>query len=101
MTTLTITDTRAELLRAIADPNIEVYAAIAALRGSWSTADVWIRRGGSLEQKVTGKIRKLETAGLVKRGQPGARYHEPRHYTLTDAGRKALAEYDATTGQQP
>lgn len=95
MTALTITADRAELLRAVDNPDIEVYAAIAALRGSWSTADVWIRHDGS-ERKVTAKIGKLETAGLVKRGQPGARYHAPRHYTLTDAGRKALAEYDAT-----
>lgn len=100
MTALNITADRAELLRAIADRDIEVYAAIAALRGSWSTADVWIRHDGS-ERKVTAKIRKLETAGLVKRGQPGVRYHEPRHYTLTEAGEKALAEYDATAGRQP
>ncbi len=97
MPTLTITATRANILRAVADPEVEVYAAIAALRGSWSTADVWISPQGRREQKVTGKIRPLEDAGLVKRGLPGARYHSPRYYTLTSDGEKALAAYDART----
>lgn len=74
-----------------------MYAAIGALRGSWSTADVWIRPAGGQEQKITAKVRRLEVAGLVKRGPVGARYHERRHYWLTDDGVRVLAAHDAKT----
>lgn len=99
MPDLTITAARANILRAIADPNTEVYASIPALRGSWSTAQVWLAPAEGREKQITNAIRPLEAASLVKRGPGGARYHAPRHYTLTDDGRQALTDYDAKAAQ--
>jgi hypothetical protein len=92
---LRMTPTRAALLRAVADPDIEVFAVFGGLRGSWSTADVWIREPGRALRKVTALAGWLEAVGMVRRGPVRNRYHAPRHYTLTDNGRAALAALDA------
>lgn len=106
-----ITDTRAELLRAIANPDVEVYASLGSIfNTSWADANVWVKRPDDTLRKVTKVVGDLEKAGLVERapehaaapdapwGARNAARRLPRHYTLTDAGRKALAEYDATAG---
>jgi DNA-binding transcriptional ArsR family regulator len=92
MPALKMTPTRLALLRAVADPTIDVSAAISGLRGSWSTADVWLKAPGEVHRKVTKKVDELEVAGLVKRASAGVRYHQPRRYSLTEAGAKVLAE---------
>ncbi len=96
MTPLTIPPARAEILRAVADPGVRVFAAIGSLRGSWADADVWLSPADGTDRKVTGSIGKLEQAGLVKREPAGVRYHSHRHYSLTAEGVKVLADYDAT-----
>jgi hypothetical protein len=90
---LKMTPTRIALLRAVADPGVEVAAKIR--RGnSWSTADVFLREPGSGERKVTAEVSKLEAAGLVRLGPSGVRYFTPRDYSLTEAGEKVLADHD-------
>lgn len=93
MSALNMTPARIAILRAVADPNIEVYATITV--HSWAAADVWMREPGEMKQKVTGKVKPLVSAGLVKVAPVGTRYHQPRPYTLTEAGEKILADLDA------
>ena len=87
-----MTITRIVLLRAVADPRTEVYAAIPRVRGTWDTAEAWLREPGGMAWKVTGRIRPSVEAGLVTLAPVGARYHERRPYMLTPAGKKALTE---------
>ncbi len=63
MADLTITPARAEILRAIASPDVRVFAAIESLRGSWPDADVWISPTDGPWRKVTAAIGQLEAAG--------------------------------------
>lgn len=100
MNNLTITTRRADILRAIADPNIEVYASLGDFRNThWPSADVWLKTPDGMTWKVTKVVADLEAAGLVTREAQHARFRQPRHYTLTKAGEKALADYDEN-GQQ-
>ncbi len=103
----TITKTRADVLRAIADPNIEVYASLgSSFNTSWLDADVWVKNADGTRRKVTKTAADLEQAGLVERapirrsdpdapyGRRNSAYRYPRDYTITEAGRQALAAYD-------
>lgn len=94
MADLKMTPARLALLRAVDDPNTEVYAST-GLGGSWSTADVWIRVPGEVRRKATKRVDELEVAGLVKLAPTGVRYHQPRDYSLTEAGAKVLADLNA------
>lgn len=93
MTALKATPARIALMRAIAAPDIEVSAS-ARMGGSWSTAEVWLKAPYESWRRVTKQVERLELAGLVKRGPVGVRYHEPRPYALTDAGREWLAQHE-------
>jgi len=94
MTDLKMTPARIALLHAVADPGTEVNAS-AGRGGSWSTAEVWMRAPGELRRKVTKRVDELEIVGLVKLAPVGVRYHQPRDYSLTEAGSKVLADLDA------
>jgi hypothetical protein len=96
MTAIQITPTRAAILHAIASDNIEVYAALKGIRGSWVDADVWLKEPDSPKRKVTGVVADLEKAGLVRRDPPRATYGMMRHYTLTGDGAAVVAELNKT-----
>ncbi|MEU7978291.1 hypothetical protein AB0B63_07135 [Micromonospora sp. NPDC049081] len=93
MTGLTITPTRAALLRAIDT---------GAVTEDWFTDEPGeIRQGaqgGHLGTVVTGKVRVMKTAGMCETDPEDDDFHV-RGIRLTDAGRKALAEYDARAAQ--
>jgi hypothetical protein len=91
---LRMTPARVALLRAVADPNVEVSATV-GLGGTWSTADVYLRRWGQYERKVTAAVALLEAAGLIVRGGVGEHFYAARPYSLTPDGEKALARIDA------
>jgi hypothetical protein len=91
---LTITAARADILRAIADPTIEVYASLGSIfNASWLSADVWVKYPDGTRRKVTKTVGDMDEAGLVERAPGSSR--APRPYTLTPDGEKALADYDA------
>lgn len=95
MTTLAITDTRAELLRAIDNGKVT--------EDWYNDQPGEIRHGaqrGYVGTVVTGRVRVMKTAGLCETNPDDADFHV-RGIRLTDAGRKALAEHDATTSRQP
>lgn len=92
MTAVKPTPARIALMRAVDNPDVEVYAS-ARLGGSWSTAEVWLKEPYTMARKVTKQVGTLEAAGLVVRARPGVRYHQPRPYSLTDAGRVWLAQH--------
>lgn len=98
MTDLKVTDARIALLRDVANSDVEVYAS-ARLGGAWSTADVYLKRPYEVERKVTKQVEVLEQARLVERRPCGVRYHAPRPYTLTDAGREWLASAEQESGR--
>jgi len=93
VTALTITAARAEVLRAAADEQLHRY------RG-WGkgekTAD---RIGGRSGRNVTRTCNDLADADprMLRPGRTlGPSVYSPQVWELTDAGRKALADYDAT-----
>jgi hypothetical protein len=95
MPDLKMTPARIALLRAVADPKTEVYAALGSnLRVTWADADVYVKPEFRAAKKVTKRAEELEAAKLIKRAPAGVRYHQPRHYSLTEAGAKVLAELD-------
>jgi DNA-binding MarR family transcriptional regulator len=91
---LKLTPTRLALLRAVADPNTDVYAEPASIRGGWSNAVVRVKEAGVPVRTVTKVAAELEQAGLIERAKPGVRYFGRRRYSLTDAGRAELAKHD-------
>ncbi|MEV2239569.1 hypothetical protein [Micromonospora sp. NPDC049891] len=95
MTHLNITTRRANILNAINNPNTDVYACLGSIKNThWPSADIWLKDETGMTWKVNAVVTELEAAGLVKRAPQGARFREPRHYTLTDAGRAALDAYN-------
>jgi hypothetical protein len=95
VTALTITNTRADLLHAIDAGKVT--------EDWYNDQSGTIRRdafGGQQGTVVTGKVRVMKAAGLCETDPTDAGSHV-RGIRLTDVGRKALAEHDATTGQQP
>lgn len=105
MTGIRITPTRATILRAIANPNTDVYAALGSVfNTSWTDADVWAKNPDGTRRKVTKTVGELEAAGLVERapehtaapdapwGARNAARRRPRHYTLTPDGAAVMAE---------
>lgn len=91
MTALTITADRAELLRAIDNGKVKT-----SRRSGETYHDEYAGR----RTRVTGKVKVMLLVRLVERVD----HDDDRtdvDVRLTDAGRKALAEYDATAGRQP
>lgn len=90
--TLRITPARKELLQAVADGAVkDQYSVGAGWNTDWDRGPGWDSRPGSRRfVAVSGKMHQLYEAGLVRRGTIGARYHDPRTWTITEAGRAAL-----------
>lgn len=89
MADLTITGTRAELLRAIDGGHVTE---------DWYTdepGEIRHREYAGRTTRVTGKVRVMKVAGLCETDPADADLHL-RGIRLTDAGRQALADYDAT-----
>ncbi len=87
-TTLAITDTRAELLRAIDNDKVTE---------DWNNdqpGEIRNHEYAGRTTRVTGKVRVMKTVGLCETHPDDADMHI-RRLRLTDAGRKALADYDA------
>ncbi|MEV1013819.1 hypothetical protein AB0I89_24000 [Micromonospora sp. NPDC049801] len=89
MADLTITDGRADILRAIDAGTITE---------DWHADEPATIRLGAQGHHwgavVTGKVRVLKTAGLCETDPADEDFHV-RGIRLTDAGRQALADYDA------
>lgn len=95
MSTLTITTDRAELLRAIDNGKVT--------EDWYDDQPGTIRRdafGGQQGTVVTGKVRAMKAAGLCETSPDDDDFHV-RGIRLTDAGRTALADHDATADRQP
>ncbi len=93
MADLTITGPRAELLRAIDAEQVTE---------DWYTEEPGeIRQGahgGRIGTVVTGRVRVMKAAGLCETDPADDDFHV-RGIRLTDAGRKALADYDEREGK--
>lgn len=94
MTDLTITADRAELLRAARDGQLRSYRQFSKKRINEKTTHHIGDRDG---RKVTSAVDALRAAGLLFPGRRlGPSIYSPQEWELTDAGRKALADHDAT-----
>ncbi|MFF0822447.1 hypothetical protein ACFYUR_18960 [Micromonospora haikouensis] len=92
MPDLTITSTRAELLRAIDAGKVTE---------DWyndQPGEILHREYAGRTTRVTGKVRVMKTAGLCETDPDDNDMHV-RRIRLTDDGRKALADYDASEGK--
>jgi hypothetical protein len=90
--TLRITSARKELLQAIADGAVkDQYSIGAGWNTDWDRGPGWDSRPGARRfTAVTARVFQLSEAGLCRRGGISARYHDPRPWEITDAGRAAL-----------
>lgn len=92
--TLRITPARKELLQAVADGAVaDQYSIGLGWHTVWDHGPGWTSTaayGAKRFVVVTAKVLWLSGVGLVRRGDILARYHDPRPWTITDAGRAAL-----------
>ncbi|MEV2239567.1 hypothetical protein [Micromonospora sp. NPDC049891] len=94
MAALTITAARAEVLRAAANEQLHSQRQFSNKRSNEKTTH---RIGGPSGRNVTRISNDLYNAHLIRPGRKlGPSIYSPQVWELTDAGRQALADHDAT-----